>query len=416
MSTSPALGIDFGTTKTVAAIYQDGLPQVLWSRNGKRAMPSRVALTKENKILAGWDSDNTPGAADNQPFTINAIKRALGKPGQANWSLWSTSPQEVAALLLGRLKLEAEAGLQHPVRQAVIAIPAHFDINQRGAIQQAAEIAGFEVLRLLNEATAAAICYSQLQHHRDGKILVFDFGGGTLDVSVVEVDRGMVQVIGTAGDGALGGEDVDDLLMQWVQREAPLGFSLASLNHAQSTYLRRQVMALKETLSHDQRAQLQIPGFIKTEQGGFTVLDLALTRSAFESLCRSLFARIAPVIQHALDTAKTTLADLRAVLMIGGGSRIPKVREIVTQVLGPDIHQGLDSEISVALGAAIQAGVLHGQHKNFLLLDALAADFSVGLGKKRQVLFRRGETYLLSQKATFSTSQDNQQTATMPIY
>lgn len=420
MTHSSIVGIDFGTTKTVAALYRDGNPQALMGRSGKCDMPSRVMLTKDQKLYAGWDTEAQPGQYDSRVFTINAIKRSLGRQGEATWDWWRTSPQEIAALLLGRLKIEVEAGLQTPVDEAVIAIPAHFDTNQRWAVQQAAEIAGFTVKRLLNEATAAALWYSQSPHHRDGSILVFDFGGGTLDVSVVETGEGVVEVKGTAGDGQLGGEDVDNLLLEWaqeqVQKTSLPGFSLKNLSHAQLMYLRSQVIQAKESLSQHGQAALEIPGFLDKGGGQFADLNLSLTRSAFNSICRPLFNRIEPVIQNALDTAQVRPADLQAVLMIGGSSRIPRVEEIVTNLLGEKLYRGLDSKTSVAFGAALQAGIMDGNIREVLLLDCLPADLSVGMGNERSILFERGMAFPVKKKDTFTTSINSQQQVEVPVY
>lgn len=421
MTSSPlAIGIDFGTTKTVAATCLNGGPRTLLSRTGKRAMPSCLMTTEDRQIFAGWETETIARQHEHKILTINAIKRVLGKKGEDDWGWWRTRPQEIAAHLLGRVKIEVEAGLQRPVTQAVIAIPAHFDLNQRWAVQQAAEIAGFQVLRLLNEASAAALTYSNSENRRLGKILVFDFGGGTLDVSVVEVDVGQVHVLGIAGDGKLGGEDFDQRLMRWVeetvQRAGWPTFSLGKLSQSQVQYLRRLVLQAKETLSQDTQAHLFIPAFLEKEPGVYTDLNLDLSRKAFETLCQPLFDRIEPVLRHALDTAKTSPSELKAVLLIGGTSRIPKVEALVQQVLGQKAFRGLDSETCVAHGAALQAAILRGDIQHMLLLDTLSADYLIGLGEKREHLFKRGQIYPARVQETYTTTEDNQASVNLPVY
>lgn len=404
------IGIDFGTTKTVAARYDNHRTEVITDRRGRRSLPSLVLVTPEKNLFVGWEASTHTQRYQSEHISITSIKRSLGRQGETGWGWWKTHPQEVAALILARLKLEIEAQHNSEITGAVIAIPAHFDINQRWAVAQAAEIAGIKVLRLLNEATAVALNYCMTRVIPDSKILVFDFGGGTLDVSVLEVGQGLCEVKAIAGDGDLGGDDFDQVILNHVLEEAKAQIGRSSdLNTTELLVLKEAVTRAKAELSSAQSTQIYVPGLFRDSNRNHRPLDLTITRDTFNNLSKGLLRRTEEVIQKALTDASIKRdSDLNGVLMIGGTTRIPAVRELLRKKIGLSPHVGVDPETCVAEGAAIQAAVLTGNLQKMLLLDGLPRSLSIGTAGGVTKLIPRNTTFPTRKSEEFSTTQDNQ--------
>ncbi len=330
---------------------KDGDPIIIPDRQGHLSMPSLVLVTPEEELFIGWEAQTHPNRYHSKHVTINSIKRSLGKEGERDWGSWKTQPQEVAALILGRMKLEVEEYLGEEINDAVIAIPAHFDINQRLAIKQAGRIAGFNVLRLLNEATAAVFSHHDVDSHIDSNILAFDFGGGTLDVSVLRTGDGVYEVVSSAGDGKLGGDDFDQLICDYILESARkrMGDSYR-LNPSQQIILRDAAIRAKEELSVAESIHIYLPGFFQSTSKKYCDLDTTLTRNTFYDLSKSLLARAEKVLRQAISEAH--IGNFHTVLLIGGSSRIPAVRDVVRAVLGQEAPFRFYPETGVAQGAA----------------------------------------------------------------
>jgi molecular chaperone DnaK len=415
---SVIIGIDFGTTKTIAAILEGGELKVIPDSKGRESIPSLVMVTPEQDFFVGWEAKEHRRRYESRHITINSIKRSLGKEREKSWGWLQTYPQAVAALILGRMKIEVEKSLGRKVNQAVIAIPAHYDINQRWAIKQAAEVAGFEVLRLINEANAAAFAYMATRSPRDTRVLVFDFGGGTLDVSVLELGGGVCEVKATAGDGQLGGDDFDQLLIDHVLQQARLEFGeFAPLDPFQQMVLREAVVKAKLELSASTFAQIYVPGLIPTpgQSLPFQPLNITVTREKFDALSRSLLGRAELILKQALKDSY--IAKLDAALLIGGTSRIPAVRDLVRRTLNMEPYVGVDPENCVAQGAAFLAGILSGEETDALMLDTCPNALSVGtLGGVATQIVPRNSTIPTRYSMVFTTARDNESEISVTVY
>jgi molecular chaperone DnaK len=406
---NPILGIDFGTSKSIVAIIQGENPVIIPDPQGRKSIPSLVMIGQDERFSIGWEALNHPDRYHSKQFTINSVKRQVGKAGETSWGGYKTYPQEIAALILGQLKFQAEAYLdQEKIDQTVIAIPANFNINQRWAILQAAEIAGFQVLRLLNEATAAVLA-ARHSLKQDSTVLVFDFGAGTLDVSIIVCGDDVFQVMATAGDDHLGGDDIDQLLYDHLLEQAKLtiGPSL-ELTPVEQLVLKDAARRAKIELSHALSTQVFIPGFLRTPNQSYD-LNGSLTRTAFESLCNPLFKQTESVIKRAIADANLSGMQLvNQVFMIGGSSKIPRIRSLVESITNRKPSTLIDPELGVAQGAAIQAGVLGGTVKDVLLLNVLPSTLSVTTqGGVATPLIERNTTIPTKMAQIFSTTQDN---------
>ena len=384
------VGIDFGTTKSALAYSQGGKPVVIEDGHGHRSIPSLVMVVPDERLYIGWEALNHRARYDQatEHFTISSIKRLIGTSHKTSIGNFATTPQEVAALILGALQIHAEHRLRTKVTNAVIAVPAHFDINQRWATLQAAELAGIKVDRLLNEASAAILGCNRSHNKRDGLAIVFDFGGGTLDVSAVAFGGDVYQVLATAGDERLGGDDYDQLIVDWVVNEMSRRHGLdCQLNPIQQLVLREAATRAKIDLSTTTSTRIYIPGFIRVN-GQYMNVDLVLSRNTFETLGHPLLKRAKTVLRKAIRAAGEKQNHFTDIIITGGTSRMPCVREMVREVVGNAPCTGVDPEVGVAEGASAMAALLAGSMKDLCLIDVTHATYSIELidGKVKKLI------------------------------
>jgi molecular chaperone DnaK len=435
MAMAKVIGIDLGTTNSVVAVMEGGEPAVISNQEGSRLTPSVVAFTKEGEILVGHVARRQ--AITNPENTVFSIKRFMGRRydevleeikkvpykvvkaanGDVRVEIRGKlySPPEISAMILRKLKESAEAHLGDKVTQAVITVPAYFNDSQRQATKDAGAIAGLEVLRIINEPTAAALAYG-LDKKADEQIAVYDLGGGTFDISILEIGQGVFEVKATNGDTHLGGDDFDQRVIDWIADE---------FKKENRIDLRQDRMALQRLKEAAEKAKIELSSTLQTEINlpfvtadatGPKHLVMTLTRARLEALVADLVERTIEPCRRAMKDADVTEADIDEVILVGGQTRMPKVQETVKQLFGKEPHKGVNPDEVVAVGAAIQAGVLAGDVKDVVLLDVTPLSLGVEtLGGVTTVLIPRNTTIPTKKSETFSTAADNQTTVDVHV-
>ncbi|WP_029513668.1 molecular chaperone DnaK [Mycoplasmopsis primatum] len=413
MAKEVIIGIDLGTTNSVVSIVDNGTPVVLENLNGKRTTPSVVSF-KDGEIIVG---DNAKNQIETNPDTVASIKRLMGTSKTVHVNNKDYKPEEISAMILEHLKKYAEEKVGHKIEKAVITVPAYFDNAQREATKIAGKIAGLDVLRIINEPTAAALAFGLDKTDKEQKVLVFDLGGGTFDVSILDLAAGTFEVLSTAGDNKLGGDDWDNEIVKWLIAQIKSEHKIdITTNKMAMARLKAAAEKAKIDLSNSQQAQIMLP-FLVMQQGSEPIsVEATLRRSQFEEMTAHLVARCKKPIERALADAKLKISELDEILLVGGSTRIPAVQQLVESILQKKPNRSVNPDEVVAMGAAIQGAVLAGDIDDVLLVDVTPLTLGIETaGGISTPLIPRNTRIPITKSEVFTTFEDNQTDVTIKI-